>query len=186
MKNISKVIIGCSAISLASLTGFVPSALSQTTPPVVTNGSNATGGNVTSYNGSNAGGGNGGNVTNPGFSPATVGRAGTISSRFTAAQTNFTRASEAVRAIETQPVAAAKSEPVRYGREVADVASCGCPNADTTSASTPTNRPELVAAKAAEAEAAAELAAAQAEAKQFVESVKNEKSSQAGSSSPIW
>jgi hypothetical protein len=181
MKNISKVIIGCSAIAVASLTSFVQSASADTV-----NGSNATGGNVTSYNGSNAGGGgvNGSNATGNTYSPATVGRAGTVSSRYTAAQTNFTRASEAVRAIETQPIAA-KSDPVRYGREVADVASCGCPNADTTSASTPTSRPELVAAKAAEAEAAAELAAAQAEAKQFVESVKNEKSS-AGTFSPIW
>ncbi len=184
MKNISKLIIGCSVIAVASLNSFVHPAAADTV-----GSSNATGGNVTTYNGSNAGGngsnngGNGSNATG-GYSPATVGRAGTVSSRYTAAQTNFTRASEAVRAIETQPIAA-KSDPVRYGREVADVASCGCPNADTTSASTPTSRPELVAAKAAEAEAAAELAAAQAEAKQFVESVKNEKSS-AGTFSPIW
>jgi hypothetical protein len=49
-----------------------------------------------------------------------------------------------------------------------------------------TPRPELVAAKAAEAAAAAELAAAKAEALQFIESVKNSGSGNSGTFSPIW
>jgi hypothetical protein len=59
--------------------------------------------------------------------------------------------------------------PVRYARVPADLASCGCLNPDTAAAPTP----GLEAAKAAEAEAASELAKVKEEARQFLDSVKN-------------
>ena len=62
---------------------------------------------------------------------------------------------------------------------------CGCLNPDTA---TGPNSSELASAKAAEAEAAAELAKAKAEARQFLESVKNSGNvaGNATAYSPIW
>jgi hypothetical protein len=58
---------------------------------------------------------------------------------------------------------------VRYARVPSDLANCGCLNPETAS----TGGGELEAAKASEAEAAAELSKVKAEARQFLESVKN-------------
>jgi hypothetical protein len=131
-------------------------------------------------NGSNAGG----NFSRPGFNPTQIARSQALSSRITIASGKYDAALAALAAAEAaQPNTSSSTSPVRYGREPGDIASCGCPNADTNSAGTPSK--ELVAAKAAEAEAAAELAAAKAEARQFLESVKGG-STESGSSSPIW
>ena len=153
-------------------------------PNVVPNFSGTNNGNPnfsgtdnTSPNGSNAGG------FRTGFNPTLVARGQSISSRIGIAQGKYDAALAALAAAEAAtPNTSSKTSPVRYGREPGDIASCGCPNADTTTAGTPS--PELVAAKAAEAEAAAELAAAKAEARQFLESIKG--SGESGISSPIW
>jgi hypothetical protein len=175
MLNISKyqkAIVGCSAIVAASLAGFGQPAIAGIS-------SNATGVNVGTSTGPSVGG------SNPSPSPGISGRAGTISSRINLAQTNYAQAAANLAQAETAQPIAANTSPVRYGREVADLASCGCPNADVPTAST-TPRPELVAAKAAEAEAAAELAAAKAEAREFIESVKSGNNSGSAGSSPLW
>ena len=132
----------------------------------------------TSFSGGSPGGG---------FSPAVTSRASTISSRFGLAQSNYSRAAATLAQAETaQPTVAASPLPVRYGREaVGDMASCGCPNADTVG-TTPTARPELVAAKAAEADAATELAAAKAEAQQFIESVKSDTARSSNVDNSLW
>jgi hypothetical protein len=174
MLNISKYrqfIIGCSTIATVAGVGLLQSgnAIAQTN-----NGSQAGGGNVTTITSPSVVGGGG---SNPGGSPsgAISGQAGAISSRVSVAQTNYDTAVSNLSAAEAAQPVAADTTPVRYAvdKGVADLASCGCPNADTVSSSPTTPRPELVAAKAAEADAAAELAAAQAEARQFIESVKN-------------
>lgn len=211
MLNISKyhsAIVCCSVVATASLAGFVQSAhaAEQIVCPSVraergtiliaqTNSSNTTGTNVsnttgtnvsnvtgTSTNASFSGGSPGG-----GFSPAVTSRASTISSRFGLAQSNYSRAAATLAQAETaQPTVAASPLPVRYGREaVGDIASCGCPNADTVG-TTPTARPELVAAKAAEADAATELAAAKAEAQQFIESVKSDTARSSNVDNSLW
>ncbi len=205
MLNISKyhsAIIGCSAIAAASLGGFVQSAsateqlnsqavrtdkntilIAQVVGPPPTGGSNATGSNVTT---SPSGTGiNGTGTTLGSYSAGTISRAGAVQTRFNTAVSNYSNAKAAVSNASNQPTAVV-SDPVRYARQVADVSTCGCPNADTTGSNTgSTPSPALASAKAAEAEAAAELAAAQAEANKFIESVKSS-SSNAGVSSPIW
>ena len=139
---------------------------------------NFSGTDNTSPNGSNGGG------FRTGFNPTIVARGQSISSRIAIAQGKYDVALAALAAAEAAtPNTSSKTSPVRYGREPGDIASCGCPNADTTTAGTPSQ--ELVAAKAAEAEAAAELAAAKAEARQFLESIKG-RSGESGISSPIW
>lgn len=185
-----KAMIGCSAIATATFASFAPSAIAE-----VTNNSNASGGNVTTITNpsisptttSTGGtGGTGGTATGGGFSATTVSRASAVSTRFNTAQQAYDRAAAALAQAETAQPNAANNQPVRYGREAGDLASCGCPNADTVGTST-TPRPELVAAKAAEAEAAAELAKAKAEAREFIESVKNEpKTSVASGFVQIW
>ena len=206
MLNISKyhrAIIGCSAIAAASLSSFVQSAsaaeqlntqavradkntilIAQVAAPV-SNSSNATGTGVTTapigITGSTTGN------TSGSYSAGTISRAGAVQTRFSTAVSNYSNAKAAVSNASNQPTAVV-SDPVRYARQVADVSTCGCPNADTTGSatgSTSTPSAALASAKAAEAEAAAELAAAQAEASKFIESVKSS-SSAAGVSSPIW
>jgi hypothetical protein len=183
MLNISKcqAIVGCSAILTATLAGFSPSVMAQET-----NGSNASGTNVTTFPAPSVPSTGGGGPVSP-FSPTTVSAAPGFFQRVSLAQTNYDRAAAALAQSETAQPTASNSGPVRYGREAADIASCGCPNADTASTGD-TNRPELVAARAAEAEAAAELAKAKAEARQFIEAAKAEAATSASSgvSSPIW
>ncbi|MCY7367921.1 MAG: hypothetical protein LH474_07195 [Chamaesiphon sp.] len=127
--------------------------------------------------------------TNPGgFSPGQIAFAQGLSSKIdslTAKQGDAASKMAALEAAETN--ASSRTSPVRYGREPGDIASCGCPNADTVGSGTATPSAELVAARAAESEAAAELAAAKAEARQFLESVKNSGGSgRSGNFSPIW
>lgn len=182
MQNISKyhkAIVGCSAVVTASLAGFVESAsaaaqfTNQNMQPQgafliaqTTNQSNSGGAGVTtSPSGSFSPGGSTG-----GYNSSITGRAGSLSSRISLAQSNYNTAVANLAQAQTAQPVAANTSPVRYGREaVADLASCGCPNADVSN--TPTDRPELVAARAAEASTSAELAAAKAEAQQFIESV---------------
>jgi hypothetical protein len=216
MLNISKyhiAIVGCSAIATASLAGFVQSAhaaeqfnrhsvrselgstlIAQATNQSQsggTNVSNTTGGNVSNTTGTNASNTTGSNSSGSngskggGFDAGTIARAGSIQTRFNNALANYDRAAAALAALEANQPNASDTSPVRYAREVADAASCGCPNADTVGSNSP--RPELVAARAAEAEAATELAAAKAEARQFIESVKGTPTTaSSGGSSPIW
>jgi hypothetical protein len=182
MLNISKyrAIVGCSALVTATVAGLAPSAMAQ-----VTNGSNQSGTNVTTFPAPNVPS-TGGGTTSTTFSPATVSSANTFSERVSTAQANYDRAAAALAQAETATPNAAASGPIRYGREGVDLASCGCLNSDTASTPDP-NRPELVAARAAEAEAAAELAKAKAEARQFIESVKAEAANKSVTiSSPIW
>ena len=211
MLNISKyhsAIVCCSVVATASLVGFVQSAhaAEQIVCPSVraergtiliaqTNSSNTTGTNVSNTTGTNVSNTTGtglsssfsGGSPGGGFSPAVTSRASTISSRFGLAQSNYSRAAATLAQAETaQPTVAASPLPVRYGREaVGDIASCGCPNADTVG-TTPTARPELLAAKAAEADAATELAAAKAEAQQFIESVKSDTARSSNVDNSLW
>jgi hypothetical protein len=180
MLNISKyqAIVGCSAIVTATLVGFSPAAMAQT------NGSTQTGTNVTTFPAPPVPSVGGGTTTGS-FSPSSVSSASNFSQNITTAQGTYDRAAAALAAAESAQPVASSSGPVRYGRESADLASCGCPNADTATTNTP--RPELVAARAAEAEAAAELAKAKAEARQFIESAKAEAANASVRvSSPIW
>ena len=212
MLNISKyhsAIVCCSVVATASLAGFVQSAqaadqvvcpsvraergtilIAQTTNSSNTTGtnvSNTTGTNVSNVTGTSTNASFSGGSPGGGFSPAVTSRASTISSRFGLAQSNYSRAAATLAQAETaQPTVAASPLPVRYGREaVGDMASCGCPNADTVG-TTPTARPELVAAKAAEADAATELAAAKAEAQQFIESVKSDTARSSNVDNSLW
>jgi hypothetical protein len=212
-----QAIFGCSAIAAASFAGFGQSASAAeqlSNRPVRTdrstiliagdyNGSTA-GGTSTGYNGSTAGGyngstngGNGSTNSGPregrggprgfGYSQSTIARAGALNSTISLKQSAYNTAAQNLASLEAATPQASDTTPVRFARQALDAASCGCPNADTNAAATPTPRPELVAARAAEAQAAAELAAAKAEARQFLESVKNENTA-SGSvvSSPIW
>ena len=207
MLNMSKyhsAIVCCSVVATSSLTGFVQSAhaAEQIVCPSVrsergtiliaqTNSSNTTGTNVSNTTGTNISNVTGTNVSNTTganvFSPAVTSRASTISSRLGLAQSTNSRAAATLAQAETaQPTVAASPLPVRYGREaVGDLASCGCPNADTVG-TTPTARPELVAAKAAAADAATELAAAKAEAQQFIESVKSDTARISNVDNSLW
>jgi hypothetical protein len=78
----------------------------------------------------------------------------------------------------------ANARPVRYSRINGDLADCGCINPDT--ASTPSAN--LLAAKATEASAAAELNQIKAEIRQFLEAANNYRSQIAAGSTytPIW
>ena len=98
---------------------------------------------------------------------------------------NYERAAAVLAQEQSAQPTASNSAPVRYSRQAGDLADCGCLNKDTANQG---DRPELVAAKAAEAEAAAELAKANAEARQFLESVKNEvpTASVMKAPSPLW
>ena len=164
-----------------------------------TNVSNTTGTNVSNTTGTNVSNSTGTNVSNSpsgsfssrggssggGFSSAVRSQASTISARVDLAQGNYSRAAAALAQAETQTTVA-QSGPVRYGRQsVGDLASCGCPNADTVG-TTPTARPELLAARATEAEAATELAAAKAEAQKFIESVKNDIARNSNVDNSLW
>jgi hypothetical protein len=163
------------------------------------NKSNATGINVS--NGTGQGIGSGGNKSNAtglsggnsrlgtssrGFSSGTIARAGNIGARINVAEGNYQRAAAALAQAEAAQPNASNTSPVRYALAGEDPKGCGCPNADLVGTKAP-DRPELLAAKAAEAEAAAELAAARAEARDFLESVKN--NSPAATTvvfSPLW
>jgi hypothetical protein len=195
MLNISKcqkLIVSCSAIVTTLTIGSVQIAQAQSAPPSVpvapvtapSGGiySNASGGNVTTTNG----GGTvvGGSSTAP--SPAIVSRATALSNSVSVAQTNYTQAATALAQAEAAQPTVSDTTPIRYGREVADLASCGCPNADTTANNTTTTRPELVAARAAEAEAATQLANAKAEARQFIDSVNGGNSAGQAVVSQLW
>lgn len=92
-----------------------------------------------------------------------------IGQRLSTAQSNYDKAASALASAATpQPVV--NLGPTRFSREAADLASCGCLNPDVVAAP---DSAELVAARTAEAEAAAELIKVKAEARQFLESAKN-------------
>ena len=92
-----------------------------------------------------------------------------IGQRLSSAQSNYDKAASALASAATpQPVVS--SGPARFSREAADLASCGCFNPDVVAAP---DSAQLVAARTAEAEAAAELIKVKAEARQFLESAKN-------------
>jgi hypothetical protein len=78
----------------------------------------------------------------------------------------------------------ANAGPVRYSRISGDLANCGCLNPDT--ASTPSSN--LVAARAAEAEAAAEFTRIKAEVRQFLEAANSYRSQMVSGSTfiPVW
>jgi hypothetical protein len=186
MLNISKchkLIVSCSAIVATVTIGSVQIAQAQT-PPTVEGGKFSTGSstNLTTTNG--GGVGIGGSSGSP--SPAIISRATALSNSVSVAQTNYTQAATALAQAEAAQPTVADTSPVRYGREVADLASCGCPNADTVSNNTTSPRPELVAARAAEAEAATQLANAKAEARQFIESVKGGNTAGQAVVSQLW
>jgi hypothetical protein len=188
MLNISKchkLIVGCSAIAATLTIGSVQIAQAQTAPPTAPPGgtfSNASGGNVTTTNG--GGVGIGGSSGSP--SPGVISRATALSNSVSVAQTNYTQAATALAQAEASQPTVSDTTPVRYGRQVADLASCGCPNADTTASNTTAPRPELVAARAAEAEAATQLANAKAEARQFIESVNGGNTAGQAVVSQLW
>lgn len=193
MLNISKyqkAIVGCSAIATVALTGFVQSASAQTANGSNASGSNNSGSNVTGTitTGSNGSGSNAsGSTGRSGFSPATISRAGALNSNISLKQGAYNTAAQNLASAEAATPQASDTTPVRFARQALDAASCGCPNADTNAAATSTPRPELVAARAAEAQAAAELAAAKAEARQFLESVKGENTASSSSTnSVLW
>ncbi len=207
-----KLIVGCSVIATASIGGFVHSASateqfgtknSQSNPGtmlIAQNVSNGGGGNVSNGGGgnvfSNGGGGgifsNGGGIFSngggsngkSGFSSTQAALSKNLGTRISIADGKYAQALAALAAAEAaQNNASSRTSPVRYGREVADASTCSCLNTDTASAGSLS--PEMVAAKAAEADAAAELAAAKAEARTFLESVKSE-SNGSGANLIIW
>jgi hypothetical protein len=190
MLNISKyrqAIVGCSAIATVACVGLLHSgsAMAQST----TNNSNSGGTNVTSPPSISIPGGS--TTTTSSSSSAISGRATTVSSRLSVAQTNYNTTLSNLSAAEAAQPPAADTTPVRFAvdKGVADLASCGCPNADTVGSAPTTTAPspELIAAKTAEADAAAELAAAQAEARQFIESVKSgETATSSTVASQLW
>jgi hypothetical protein len=148
----------------------------------IPNGSNA--GGISTINGSN-GTGNSSDAGGGRFTAGTIATSKGIQGRFLAAMSKYETAAANLAAAEAgQNNASSGTSPVRYGREPGDIAACGCPNADLTASATPTK--ELLAAKAAEAEAAAELASAKAEARQFLESVKASDGSGFTTFQPIW
>lgn len=117
------------------------------------------------------------------ITPAISSQAFQLQQRFSTAQTAYEAASAKLAQAQTAtPVASA--ETVRYSRQSQDIANCGCVNPDTASS----GNAELAAAQAEEAAAAAELSTAKAEARQFLEAVKNNPTLQAGATTynPIW
>jgi hypothetical protein len=175
-----------SVIAAVSLTGFAQSANAEANSSN-SSGSNSSGSNVTGTitTGSSGNGFTGGRS---GFSSGTISRAGALNSNISLKQGAYNTAAQNLAAAEAATPQASDTTPVRFARQALDAASCGCPNADTNpTASTATPRPELVAARAAEAQAAAELAAAKAEARQFLESVKGEATaSNSSTTSVLW
>jgi hypothetical protein len=120
-----------------------------------------------------------------GYSSSQIAQSQALGSRISIASGKYDIALAALAAAEAaQPSASSKTSPVRYGREVADASTCGCLNTDTASAGDMSK--QLIAAKEAEAAAAAELAAAKAEARQFLESVKGSESGGFIPYQPIW
>lgn len=170
----------------------------------ITNSSNTSGTNVSNPTGGttgiNTGGtGNTGNTAGTGNNNAPRGIAGTgnnnnnvngagtgVASRFNTALSNYEQAAAVLAQEQAAQTNTASAAPVRYSRQASDLADCGCLNNDTVG--TKVGRPELASAKAAEAEAAAELAKAKAEARQFLESVKSEAPTASATkvSSPLW
>jgi hypothetical protein len=174
----------------------------------ITNSSNTSGTNVSNPTGGttgiNTGGtGNTGNTGNTagtgGNNNAPRGIAGTgnnnnnvngagtgVASRFNTALSNYEQAAAVLAQEQATQTNTSSAAPVRYSRQAGDLADCGCLNNDTVG--TKVGRPELAAAKAAEAEAAAELAKAKADARQFLESVKSEAPTASATkvSSPLW
>ena len=132
MLNISKchkLIVSCSAIAATLTIGSVQIAQAQTAPPTAPptapaggTYSNASGGNVTTTNG--GGVGIGGSSGSP--SPGVISRATALSNSVSVAQTNYTQAATALAQAEAAQPTVADTSPIRYGREVADLASCGC------------------------------------------------------------
>jgi hypothetical protein len=187
MLNISKyqTAIVCSAIAAVSLIGFAQSANAQANQSNGS-GSNNSGSNVTGV--ITSGPGTGGTASGTsGYSPSTIARAGALNSNISLKQGAYNTAAQNLAAAEAATPQASDTTPVRFARQALDAASCGCVNADTNpTASTTTPRPELVAARAAEAQAAAELAAAKAEARQFLESVKGEATASNSTTSVLW
>lgn len=175
----------------------------------ITNSSNTSGTNVSNPTGGTTGinpGGTGntgntagtGNTGNTGNNNAPRGIAGVnnnnnvngagtgVASRFNTALSNYEQAAAVLAQEQATQTNTSSAAPVRYSRQAGDLADCGCLNNDTVG--TKVGRPELAAAKAAEAEAAAELAKAKAEARQFLESVKSEAPTASATkvSSPLW
>jgi len=169
----------------------------------ITNSSNTSGTNVSNPTGGttgiNPGGtGNTGNTAGTGNNNAPRGIAGVnnnnnvngagtgVASRFNTALSNYEQAAAVLAQEQAAQTNTSSAAPVRYSRQAGDLADCGCLNNDTVG--TKVGRPELAAAKAAEAEAAAELAKAKAEARQFLESVKSEAPTASATkvSSPLW
>jgi hypothetical protein len=169
----------------------------------ITNSSNTSGTNVSTPTGGttgiNPGGtGNTGNTAGTGNNNAPRGIAGVnnnnnvngagtgVASRFNTALSNYEQAAAVLAQEQAAQTNTSSAAPVRYSRQAGDLADCGCLNNDTVG--TKVGRPELASAKAAEAEAAAELAKAKAEARQFLESVKSEAPTASATkvSSPLW
>ncbi len=151
----------------------------------ITAGNNSTGGNGTTN--PNGIGGNNNSIRATGINNNKNDGTGTgVASRFNTALGNYEQAAAVLAQEQAAQTNTSSAAPVRYSRQAGDLADCGCLNNDTVG--TKVGRPELAAAKAAEAEAAAELAKAKAEARQFLESVKNEPptASVPKVSSPLW
>jgi hypothetical protein len=208
--NGKTLLIAQSATNNSNATGFnVSNPIGGTTginSTGATNSSNTTGVNVSSPTGgttgintgnSNAGGNGTSNANGIGTnnSPRAAGvnnnnngnGAGTgVASRFNNALSNYEQAAAVLAQEQATQTNTSSAAPVRYSRQAGDLADCGCLNNDTVG--TKVGRPELAAAKAAEAEAAAELAKAKSEARQFLESVKESPtaSSTTKVSSPLW
>jgi hypothetical protein len=101
------------------------------------------------------------------------------------AQTAYEAASAKLAQAQTA-TPTASADTVRYARKAQEIADCGCMNPDTASTG---GNSELAAAQAEEAAAATELSNAKAEARQFLEAVKNNPSLQAGAATtynPLW
>jgi hypothetical protein len=178
-----------------------------------TNISNASGAQVANFNsysassgesgGSGEGAGAGGksNPTSGGNRLATIRAAQGLQSKLDAAQTTYSSASNRL----SQLLSAAPSSPpstptttlgaVRFsvkggGVKGEELTNCGCNNPDV--AATPTkpndNSAEIAAAREAQAQAARELAEAQAQARQFLASTEKtpQVSAQKPAFSPVW
>jgi hypothetical protein len=118
------------------------------------------------------------------INPALSSQAFQIQQRLGAAQTAYEAASAKLAQAQTA-TPTASADTVRYARKPQEIADCGCVNPDTASS----GNSELAAAQAEEAAAATELSNAKAEARQFLEAVKNNPSLQAGAATtynPLW
>jgi hypothetical protein len=118
------------------------------------------------------------------ISPAISSQAFQIQQRLGSAQTAYEAASAKLAQAQTA-TPTASADTVRYARKPQDIASCGCVNPDTASS----GNADLAAAQAEEAAAATELSNAKAEARQFLDAVKDNPSLQAGNATtynPLW